>query len=92
MPTRAHVFLPDDLVAEVDRIAGKRKRSRFVEAAIREKLARETLSTALRESVGVIDLADYPEWATPEKVSDWVRRSRRQDEERLRRKLRRQAQ
>lgn len=87
MPTRAHIVLPEDLLAEVDRVAGKRKRSRFVEAAVREKLSREALSIALRESAGVIDLTSYPEWKSPEKISAWVRAIRREDVGRLSRKL-----
>jgi len=87
-PMRAHMILPEDLLEEVDRVAGKRKRSRFVESAIREKLSREALATALRESAGAIDLEAYPEWETPEDVSAWVRASRREDNIRLSRKLR----
>lgn len=88
VPTRAHIILPGDLLAEVDRVAGRRKRSRFVESAILEKLSREALSVALRESTGVIDLESYPEWKTPEKVSAWVRSLRREDDVRLSRKVR----
>ena len=87
MTTRAHLVLPEDLLREVDKLAGRRKRSRFVEAAIREKLSRELLSTALTESAGVLNPADYPEWETPEKVLDWVRAGRREDDARLGRKL-----
>ncbi len=89
VPARAHLVLPEELIEEVDRIAGKRKRSRFVEEAIREKLSREKMRVALDESVATIDLADYPEWQTPEGVSEWVRAGRRHDDERLDRKLRR---
>lgn len=86
-PTRAHVVLPEDLLEAVDRVAGKRKRSRFVEAAIREKLSREALSAALRESAGAIDLSSYPEWQNPEGVSAWVRSGRKEDDARIARKL-----
>ena len=91
MPARAHVVLPEDLIEAVDRVAGKRKRSRFVEAAIREKLSREALSAALKESAGSIDLSAYPEWKSPEDVSAWVRSGRREDDARLARKLRSKA-
>jgi predicted transcriptional regulator len=84
--------LPEELLEAVDRVAGKRRRSRFVEAAIREKLSREALAIALREAAGVLRPADYPEWETPEKVSAWVRAGRRADDERLARKLRTQRQ
>ncbi|MCX6020539.1 MAG: glycosyltransferase family 4 protein [Chloroflexi bacterium] len=32
---------------------------------------------ALKRSAGVLDVRDYPEWATPEKTSAWVREMRR---------------
>lgn len=84
---RAHLVLPEGLLEAVDRVAGKRKRSRFVEEAVREKVAREELAGAMRECVGIIDLADYPEWKTPEGVSEWVRTLRKGDNHRLARKL-----
>jgi len=77
------------MLREVDEIAGTRKRSRFVEEAVREKLERERLGRALRRTAGVIDPRDHPEWATPEKVSEWVRESRRRDDEATERKLNR---
>ena len=85
---RTHIVVPEDLVQEVDRVAGKRKRSHFVEAAIREKLARQALGAALAATVGVLDPAEYPEWGTPEKVSAWVKAGRQEDNARLARKLR----
>ncbi len=87
MTTRMHVFLPDDLVSALDQAVGKRRRSRFVEEAIREKLAREAQGAALRQSAGALDVDAYPEWATPEQTSAWVQEQRRQDEARLRRKV-----
>ncbi len=84
---RAHVILPEELVNEVDQAAGTRKRSAFVEAAVREKLARQRQSEALRGLAGILEPGDYPEWATPEQTSAWVRAQRRLDNESLARKL-----
>jgi predicted transcriptional regulator len=84
---RTHIVVPEDLVREVDRVAGKRRRSRFVEEAIREKLARHVLTTALAQSAGALSPADYPEWDTPEKVSAWVKAGRQEDVARLARRL-----
>lgn len=86
---RTHVVLPRAVVEDVDRLVGHRGRSRFVAEAIQEKLRRENLRAALRETAGSISTADYPEWETPEKVSEWVRRLRREDDEATERKLRR---
>lgn len=85
---RTHIVVPGELIEEVDRVAGKRKRSRFVEEAIREKLSRQTLSDALATSAGILFPNDYPQWDTPEKVSDWIKAGRQEDEVRLQRKLR----
>jgi predicted transcriptional regulator len=87
MLMRTHVILPAELVKEVDRVVGARRRSRFVEEAIREHLRREALSSALAESAGILKEEDYPEWDSPEKVSSWVRECRGEDEARLARKL-----
>lgn len=85
---RTHIVVPADLIDEVDRVAGKRKRSRFVEEAIREKLARAALDRALAATAGVLSRDDYPEWDTPEKTLEWVRAGRHEDNMRLARKLR----
>jgi len=80
---RAHIVLPDDLVEEVDRLVGKRKRSAFFVEAARERLRREKLLLAMKEAAGALKTEDYPHWATPEKVAAWVRKVRRQSNRRL---------
>ena len=85
---RTHIVVPEALIQEVDRIAGKRRRSHFVEEAIREKLARATLTDALASAAGVLSPNDYPEWKTPEESSAWVKAGRQEDDARLERKLR----
>lgn len=82
---RTHVILPDELVEGVDDLVGSRKRSRFVEEAVREKLERERLGRALKRAAGIIRVEDHPEWTTSEQVSEWVRKSREAEEERTRR-------
>ena len=77
---RTHVILPDDLVEAVDRLVGKRQRSAFITEALRERVRREGLLRALKESAGILKEEDYPHWATPEKVARWVREIRRQGE------------
>ena len=51
---RTHVVLPEELVEDVDKLVGKRRRSRFVEEAIRDKLRRDALLSALEETAGVL--------------------------------------
>ena len=80
---RTHVILPEDLVKSVDALAGKGKRSQFIEEAVREKLRKDTLVSALRRTAGTLSAKDHPEWDTPEHVAAWVRESRRQSDERI---------
>ena len=83
---RMHLVLPEDLVKAVDALAGKGKRSRFIEDAVREKLRSEALLSALEETAGMLSADEYPEWSTPEKVASWVRESRQQSDRRLERR------
>ena len=81
MAVRTHVILPEALVERVDSLVGKRRRSRFVEEAIREKLTRDAQTEALRAAAGALASYDYPEWSTPEATSAWVSALRRNDTE-----------
>lgn len=85
---RTHIILPDRLVEEIDGVVGKRKRSGFVEEAIREKLKRGALLKALKETAGILPPGEYPEWETADKAAAWVGASRQRDNERLRRSQR----
>ncbi len=80
---RTHVILPEDLVQAIDNLAGKGKRSQFIEAAVREKLRTETLLFALKETAGALSSEEHPEWATKETVASWVREGRLQSDKRL---------
>lgn len=82
---RIHLILSEDLVKQVDDLVGKRKRSRFVEEAVREKLRREALVNALAGTAGILSAEQHPEWETPDKVAAWVKESRQQDMKHLRR-------
>lgn len=83
MGNRTHVVLPEDLLNEIDEVAGKRRRSEFIEQAVRERLLWIKQGIALEKAIGSLDLSEYPEWDTPEKVSAWVREQRQADDERL---------
>lgn len=80
---RTHVILPEDLVKSVDAHAGKGKRSKFIEEAVREKLRIEVLLSALKETAGILSAEDHPEWETSEQVAAWVRESRQQSDQRI---------
>jgi hypothetical protein len=88
---RTHVSLPEDLVAEVDELAGPRGRSKFIEDAVRETVRRArllALFAKVREEPPLDPGAD-PHWRTPEDVTRWVADGRKLDLERLEEKLRR---
>ncbi len=84
---RTHVILPREIVEAVDHLVGKRGRSKFFAEAAEEKLARIRLLEAARRAVGSLADVDTPGWETSESAAEWVRASRRADEERLRRFL-----
>lgn len=79
MSVRAHVVLPEDLLERIDQVAGKRRRSRFVEEAVREKLAREALRSTLEAGAGILGRDEYPEWSSPDDISRWVSEIREAD-------------
>jgi hypothetical protein len=72
---QTHVVLPPELVEEVDSLAGRRKRSQFIEDAIRTRFACEARpgSYATRPDARS---KEYPHLATPEERSVWVQRLR----------------
>ncbi len=80
---RTHVVLPKDLVEAIDRLAGQRKRSQFIEDAIRERVDRARRIELFERMAGSLKDVDIPGWETPEAASEWVRRSRQLDNERL---------
>lgn len=77
---RTHVVLSDEVIAGIDERVGERGRSRFLEAAAREKLERLDLEVAIRDGAGVLQDKDYPQWRDQEAVNEWVRAQRRTEE------------
>jgi Arc/MetJ family transcription regulator len=74
-----HIEMEDELVAEIDRRAGARGRSRFVRDAVTGALAAERRWDALLSARGSI-AAEGHEW-DPDPAA-WVRRQRRADRRR----------
>ncbi len=82
---RAHVFLPDDLLAEVDALVGSRGRSAFLAEVIRDAVNRRRLIEFLSNPKPVLNDKDYPEFRDGADV--WVRKMRDQDSRLEREKL-----
>jgi hypothetical protein len=76
MAVRTNLMLPPELVAEVDRIAGPRNRSRYVAEAVAARVRRDHLKEVWDRSFGILKKEDHPEWATSEMVVEWVRARR----------------
>ena len=77
--TATNLSLPPDLVDEVDALAGRRNRSAFVEAAIRDRLRRERLRLAMTRAAGAWAAKDYPEFESSDQVAAWVRERRSEE-------------
>ena len=83
---RAHLFLPDDLLAEVDALVGPRGRSAFLTDVIREAVHRRRLLQILSDPEPIWKDEDHPELAQGSDV--WVRQLREEDERQREEKLR----
>ena len=79
MFVRTNLLLPKELVAEVDRFAGPRGRSRYVAEALAERVRRERMREAFESAAGSLDPSRYPHWSTSEKVIEWVRQLRAEE-------------
>ncbi|CAN5340181.1 hypothetical protein BH20ACT5_BH20ACT5_05450 [soil metagenome] len=77
---RTHVILDDEVIDAIDKLVGQRGRSRFLEAAAREKLDRAALDRALESSAGAVTSKDYPEFEDQAAINAWVRSQRRTEE------------
>ena len=78
---RAHIILPDELVADIDRLVGPRGRSRFIVAAASAEARRQLQLKALDKADGSWKDERHPE--LKEGARKWVAGIRRESEERL---------
>jgi metal-responsive CopG/Arc/MetJ family transcriptional regulator len=76
MKTKAHLVIPQDILEEVDQIAGKRKRSLFIAEATREKLQRERFLRILDETQGAWIDKNHPDLKTSRDMEQFVRDKR----------------
>ena len=71
---RTNLTLPEELLSEVDALAGPRGRSRYVAEAVAQRVRRDKLGKAIRTTAGV--LAREGAGMTRSEVSAWVERLR----------------
>jgi len=84
MKTKAHLVFPQEILDEVDQIAGKRKRSMFIVKATQEKLERERFLKTLEETKGAWTDRDHAKLKTKEDLERYLKEKRRSYLKRLR--------
>jgi hypothetical protein len=75
---RAHIVLPDDLIAEIDSAVGPRGRSAFLVETARAELRRRNLLAFLRSDRPAWQEKDHPELAGGSAA--WVRKIRKESD------------
>ena len=67
---RTNLTLPEELLAQVDALAGPRGRSRYVAEAVAQRVTRDRLGQAIRDTAGI--LVGTPYEMTRDEVTAWV--------------------
>ena len=67
---RTNLTLPEELLAEIDELAGPRGRSRYVAEAVAQRVKHDKLGKAIRETAGI--MVGSPGWMSPDEVVAWV--------------------
>jgi hypothetical protein len=78
---RAHIIMPEELLGQIDRLVGRRGRSRFLVSAATNELRRQRQIAALNRAAGSWKDEDHPELQGG--AEKWVDRLRRQSDKRL---------
>lgn len=84
---RTHVIIEEDIVKEIDRLVGKKKRSSFISEATKKELKKLKQLSVIKKLRGVWKDEDHPELAGKDGTYKWVRKLRSEDEKILRKKL-----
>lgn len=85
MKIKTHLAIPEEILSEVDQVAGKRRRSFFIVEATREKLERARFLKILETTGGAWSDKMHPELRTARSVESFVREKRQQYRKRLKR-------
>lgn len=81
MTKRTHIILPMDVVADIDKLVGKRGRSSFLTDTARREIKIQQQRNALRAVKGAWKQEDHPELA--QGAAAWVREIRAADGQRF---------
>ena len=82
---RAHVFIPESLLADIDKLVGKGKRSGLITEILRSEIRRRRLMQILSDGTPIWKDEDHPE--LKDGAYAWVRQMRDEDDKRTREKL-----
>lgn len=82
--TKTHLIFPEELLKAIDKLVGKRKRSKFVAEVVRKELKKKQLEIALEKAAGAWKDEDHPEIKT-KGTYQWVRDLRGETEKRFKR-------
>jgi metal-responsive CopG/Arc/MetJ family transcriptional regulator len=80
--SKTHLVFPDELLQAIDKLVGKRGRSKFVVEATRKELKRIQLQKALEKAAGAWKDEDHPE-IKQKGTYQWVKDLREEAEERF---------
>jgi hypothetical protein len=78
---RAHVVLSEDLVREIDKIAGSRGRSAFLSDLAEREIKRQQLLNMFKREEPIWKDEDHPE--LEHGAATWVRKIRAENDDRL---------
>ena len=67
---RTNLTLPEELLREVDELAGPRGRSRYVAEAVAQRVKRDRLGRAIQATAGVLSRSPYA--MDRDQVSAWL--------------------
>lgn len=67
---RTNLTLPEELLREVDELAGPRGRSRYVAEAVAQRVKRDRLGRAIRDTAGILALT--PHQMSRDEVTAWI--------------------
>jgi Arc/MetJ-type ribon-helix-helix transcriptional regulator len=84
---RTHIVIPQQLVAEIDTLVGKRGRSAFLTQAAEKELMRLRQIKALESAAGSWKDKDHPE--LKEGAAKWVKKLRQEYDQRFEKMTRR---
>jgi hypothetical protein len=85
---RARVILPQDLLAQIDALVGKRNRSAFLSEVAAREVRRRRLLEILNRDAPVWNPADHPDIEEAGGAAAWVRKLRHEAEKASRRRMR----